>query len=119
MQHITKLLLAEDVEPGVRLSRDVFESLACMLCDGLSLSCFLDFSTKICRTISLLEYCASYLVSMCRHCLNVFDDTRLGRDVNKRVTAEEVRVQESLYGFSHGFPGPKKHPNMEKLDVAV
>lgn len=52
LQHITKVLLAEDVEPGVRLSRDVFESLACMLCDGLSLSCFLDFCTKICRTIS-------------------------------------------------------------------
>ena len=37
------------------------------------------------------------------NCLNVFDDTRLGREVDKRVTAEEVRVKESLYGFSHGF----------------
>ena len=44
-QHLAthhEVLIAEDVEPGVRLPRDVFESLACMLCDGLSLSCFLD-----------------------------------------------------------------------------
>ena len=101
LQHITKVLLAEDVEPGVRLSRDVFESLACMLCDRLSLSCFLDFCTKICRTISQCVRILCKLASaVWRHCLNVFDDTRPGRDVNKRVTAEEVRVQESLYGFS-------------------
>ena len=44
-QHLAthhEVSIAEDVEPGVRLPRDVFESLACMLCDGLSLSCFLD-----------------------------------------------------------------------------